>query len=190
MTEQEKLKIVIVGNGKVGAAFIDSLRERGPDGICITVYGEEPTGTYDRIRLSEYTAGHAGLAELGMRTGEWYAERGIDARLGVCVVEINTTTQAVRGSEGETVEFDRLVLATDSSSAVPDLPGRNKDGVFVFRTVEDVEKMLEVALGRAAVIGGGLLGPEAAYGLHCRGAEVSIVHRSGHLVNQQLDETA
>lgn len=190
MTDQDALRVVVVGNGNIGAAFMDSLMERASDRVSLTVYGEEPTGTYDRIRLSEYMAGHAGLAELGMRTGEWYAERGIDARLGVRVVEINTTTQTVRGSDGEWVEYDRLVLATGSSSAVPDLPGRNRNGVFVFRTVEDVEKMLEAAPGRAAVIGGGLLGLEAAYGLHCRGAEVSVVHRSGHLMNQQLDETA
>lgn len=189
-TSEDNLRVVVVGNGNVGAAFIDSLMERAPDRTLLTVYGEEPTGTYDRIRLSEYMAGHAGLAELGMRTGDWYAERGVDARLGVRVVEINTTTRTVRGSDNEWVEYDRLVLATGSSSAVPDLPGRNKSGVFIFRTVEDVEKMLEAAPGQAAVIGGGLLGLEAAYGLHCRGAEVSVVHRSGHLMNQQLDATA
>jgi len=190
MTDTETLRVVVVGNGNVGAAFVDSVLERAPGRVSLTVYGEEPTGTYDRIRLSEYMAGHAGLAELGMRSGEWYAERGVDARLGVRVVEINTTTQTVRGSDGESVGYDRLVIATGSSSAVPDLPGRNKDGVFVFRTVEDVERMLEAAPDRAAVIGGGLLGLEAAYGLHCRDAEVSVVHRSGHLMNQQLDATA
>ena len=184
------LRVVVVGNGNVGAAFIDSLVERAGDRVSLTVYGEEPTGNYDRIRLSEYMAGSAGLAGLGMRPREWYEERGIDLRLGVRVVEINTTAQTVRGSDGEWVEYDRLVLATGSSSAVPDLPGKNKDGVFVFRTVEDVEKMLEASPRKAAVIGGGLLGLEAAYGLHCQEAEVSVVELSGHLMAQQLDEQA
>lgn len=184
------MNVVVIGNGNVGAAFIDSIMEQAPDRVRLIVYGEEPTGTYDRIRLSEYMAGSAGLAELGMRSAEWYAEHGIDARLGVRVVEINTTAQTVQGSDGESVDYDRLVIATGSSSTVPDLPDRNKSGVFVFRTVEDVEKMLEAAPGKAAVIGGGLLGLEAAYGLHCRGAKVDVVHRSGHLMNQQLDATA
>ena len=190
MTSRDKLKVIVVGNGNVGAAFIDSLAERAGDAVQITVYGEEPTGAYDRIRLSEYMAGSAGLSELGMRPRQWYEERGIDLRLGVRVVEINTTSQMVRGSDGDWLAYDKLVIATGSSAAVPDLPGKNREGVFVFRTVEDVERMLEALPEKAAVIGGGLLGLEAAYGLHCRGAQVSVVEMSGHLMAQQLDETA
>lgn len=190
MASREKLRVIVVGNGNVGAAFIDSLVEKAGDEVEITVYGEEPTGAYDRIRLSEYMAGSAGLPELGMRPRQWYEERGIDLGLGVRVVEINTAARMVRGSDGDWLAYDKLVIATGSSAAVPDLPGKNKEGVFVFRTVEDVERMLEASPKKAAVIGGGLLGLEAAYGLHCQGAQVNVVEMSGHLMAQQLDETA
>lgn len=183
-------RVVVIGNGIAGAALVDSLVEESPDGFSLTLYGDEHIGTYDRVRLSEYMAGSVGLEELGMRPKDWYSERGIDVRLGVRVEEINAAAKKVRGDDGEWVAYDKLVLATGSSSWIPPMIGREKDGVFVFRTVRDTEEMLEAEPKRAVVIGGGLLGLEAAYGLMNRDADVTVVHRSGHLMNQQLDGPA
>ncbi|PLS83185.1 MAG: nitrite reductase large subunit, partial [Actinobacteria bacterium] len=185
-----KTSIVVIGNGIAGAALVDSLLKEAPNDFSITLYGDEHVGTYDRVRLSEYMAGSVGLEELGMRPKDWYTERGIDVRLGVRVEEINTSSKEVRGEDGEWVPYDKVVLATGSSSWVPPLIGREKDGVFVFRTVRDTEEMLEAEPEKAVVIGGGLLGLEAAYGLKTRGADVTVVHLAGHLMNQQLDAPA
>jgi nitrite reductase (NADH) large subunit len=184
------LRVVVVGNGIAGAAFVEELLKEGPDKASITLYGAEKVGTYNRVRLSEYMAGTVGLEELGMRQRGWYEERGIDVRLGVRVLEVDTVKREVLGSDGERVVYDRLVFATGSESFVPPIPGRDKEGVFVFRTVEDVERMLEAAPKRAVVMGGGLLGLEAAWGLVARGAAVTVVDLAKHLMNQQLDKAA
>ena len=183
----EKLKVVVVGNGNIGAAFVDGLVEHAPDRVEVTLYGDEEVGTYDRIRLAEYLAGDAEFSELGTRQRDWYEDHGINLRIGVRVSEIDTLLQRVLGTDGEWVDYDRLVLATGSSSHVPEIPGRVKKGVFVFRTLADAEKMLETSPEKAVVVGGGLLGLEAAYGLLAREAEVTVLHRSGHLMNRQLD---
>ncbi len=186
----EKLKIVVVGNGNAGAALVDSLLAKDSGRVEITLYGDEEVGTYDRLRLSEFMAGTVDLAQLGMRSDDWYEERNVRFRRGVRVEELDTKAQKVRGTDGEWVPYDRLVFATGSSSSVPPIEGRDKKGVFVFRTVRDVEEMLEAAPERAVVIGGGLLGLEAAYGLTTHGSEVTVLHRSPHLMNQQLDPAA
>ncbi len=154
----EKLRIVVVGNGNAGAALVDSLLAKDSDGIEITLYGDEEVGTYDRIRLSEYMAGAVDLDELGMRSDDWYEERNVTFRRGVHLEEVDTKEQKVKGTDDEWVEYDRLIFATGSSSAVPPIEGSDKEGVFVFRTVRDVENMLEAAPEKAVVIGGGLLG--------------------------------
>jgi nitrite reductase (NADH) large subunit len=186
----EKLKIVVIGNGIAGAAFVDELLEEGSGRVSITLYGAEEVGTYNRVRLSEYMAGAVGLEELGMRPKEWYEERGIDLRLGVRVLKVDTEGREVLGSDGERIAYERLVFATGSEPFVLPVPGREKEGVFVFRTVEDVERMLEATPKRAVVIGGGLLGLEAAWGLVARGAKVTVVDLARHLMSQQLDGAA
>ncbi|MGB3682083.1 MAG: nitrite reductase large subunit NirB [Rubrobacteraceae bacterium] len=186
----EKLKIIVVGNGNAGAALVDSLLAKDADGVEITLYGDEEAGTYDRIRLSEYMAGVVDLDELGMRSDNWYEERNVTFHRGVRVAEVDIKAQKVKGEDGEWVFYDRLIFATGSSSAVPPIEGNDKEGVFVFRTVRDVEEMLETGPEKAVVIGGGLLGLEAAYGLTTHDSEVMVLHRSGHLMNQQLDPAA
>ncbi len=138
----DKLRIVVVGNGNAGAALVDSLLAKDSDDIEITLYGDEEVGTYDRIRLSEYMAGAVNLDEIGMRSDDWYEERNVDFRRGVHLQEVNTKKQQVKGTDDEWVEYDRLIFAIGSSSAVPPIEGRDKEGVFVFRTVRDVEDML------------------------------------------------
>lgn len=186
----EKLKIVVVGNGNAGAALVDSLLEKGEGGVEITLYDEEEAGTYDRIRLSEYMAGMVNLDDLGMRPDEWYEERHVTFHRGVRVEEVDTEAQKVRSGQDQWASYDRLIFAIGSSSSVPPIEGRDKEGVFVFRTVRDVEDMLEAGPDQAVVIGGGLLGLEAAYGLTTHDSEVTVLHRPGHLMNQQLDAPA
>ncbi|MDX6379825.1 MAG: nitrite reductase large subunit [Rubrobacteraceae bacterium] len=186
----DKLKIVVVGNGNAGAALVDSLLAKDSEGIEITLYGDEEVGTYDRIRLSEYMAGMVNLEDLGMRSDDWYEERNVNFRRGVHLEKVDIKEQKVKGTDDEWVEYDRLIFATGSSSAVPPIEGRDKKGVFVFRTVRDVEDMLEAAPKKAVVIGGGLLGLEAAYGLITHGSEVTVLQLSGHLMDQQLDPPA
>ncbi|MGI8650233.1 MAG: nitrite reductase large subunit NirB [Rubrobacter sp.] len=183
-------KITVVGNGNAGATLVDSLLAKGGDGVKITVYGDEHVGAYDRIRLSEYMAGEIDLSGIGLRSDDWYRDNNVRFRRGVRVEEIDTEAKQTRGTDGDWVAYDKLVLATGSSSSVPEIPGRDKEGVFVFRTVRDVEEMLEASPRKAVVIGGGLLGLEAAYGLTNHDAEVTVLHRSPHLMNQQLDPTA
>lgn len=186
----EKLRITVVGNGNAGAALVDSLLAKDSGRVEITLYGDEEVGTYDRIRLSEYMAGTVNLDDLGMRSDDWYQERNVDFRRGVHLQEVDTKKQRVKGTDDEWVEYDRLIFAIGSSSAVPPIEGRDKEGVFVFRTVRDVEDMLEASPKKAVVIGGGLLGLEAAYGLLNHEAEVTVVDLAGHLMSQQLDPTA
>ena len=185
-----KMRIVVVGNGNAGAALVDSLLAKDAGGVEITLYGDEEVGTYDRVRLSEYMAGVVNLDDLGMRSDGWYEEQNVRFRRGVRVEELDTEGQRVRGTDDEWVGYDKLVFATGSSSAVPPIEGRDKEGVFVFRTVRDVEEMLDAAPEKVVVIGGGLLGLEAAYGLQTHGSEVTVLHRSPHLMNQQLDPAA
>lgn len=184
------MRITVVGNGNAGAALVDSLLSKGGDGVKVTLYGDEHVGAYDRIRLSEYMAGEIDLAGIGLRGDDWYNENNVRFRRGVRVEEIDTGARQTRGTDGDWVAYDKLILATGSSSSVPKIPGRDKRGVFVFRTVRDVEEMLEAKPDKAVVIGGGLLGLEAAYGLTNHDAEVTVLHRSPHLMNQQLDPTA
>ncbi len=183
----EQLRIVVVGNGNAGAALVDSLLAKDREHIKITLYGDEEVGTYDRIRLSEYMAGTLDLTGLGMRPENYYTDNDIDFRRGVFLEEIDKDRQRVRGTDGEWVEYDKLIMATGSSSAVPPIEGREKEGVFVFRTVRDVEEMLEASPEKVVVIGGGLLGLEAAYGLLNHDAGVTVLQLSKHLMDRQLD---
>ena len=186
----EKLKVIVIGNGNAGAALVDSLLAKDADGVEVTLYGDEEAGTYDRIRLSEYMAGVVNLDDLGMRSDNWYEENNVTFHRGVRVEEVDTEEQKVKGEDGEWVPYDKLIFATGSSSSVPPIEGNDKEGVFVFRTVRDVEDMLEAGPDKVVVIGGGLLGLEAAYGLATHDSEVTVLHRSGHLMNQQLDAPA
>jgi len=115
----ERLRITVVGNGNAGAALVDSLLAKDAAGIEITLYGGEKVGTYDRVRLSEYIAGSVDLEDLGMRSDDWYEEQNVDFRRGILLEEIDTKEQRVRGTDDEWVEYDRLILATGSSSSVP-----------------------------------------------------------------------
>lgn len=194
-----RLALVVVGNGMAGVRALEEIVARGGGGLFdVTVFGEEPYGNYNRILLSNVLAGTDDTAEIFLNPLDWYRDNGIDLRAGVRVVRIDRFAQVVYAGDGTTMHYDRLIIATGSRTFFPPLEGIWRDdktlttGVFGFRTLDDCTAMLDYATGRstAAVIGGGLLGLEAARGLQNRGLAVHVVHATPTLMNAQLDQTA
>jgi nitrite reductase (NADH) large subunit len=183
-------RLAVVGNGMVSVSLLDQLLRLDP-AWRVTVYGDEPRPAYDRIGLSQVLAGERGVEELPLRDRPWYAERGIELRTGCRVLAVDPCGRRVRTGAGEEC-FDACVLATGSLPFVPPIPGVELDGVLGFRTAEDVETMIGRAGegGSAVVIGGGLLGLEAARGLLARGMRVTVVHLMDRLMERQLDHGA
>ncbi len=189
-TSRERL--VLVGNGMAGMRALEELLKLAPDLYEITVFGAEPHGNYNRILLSPVLAGEKTLDEIMLNDEAWYAERGITLHKGKPVVEIDRARRIVRAADGTEASYDRLLLATGSVPIVIPVPGNELEGVVTFRDVADVERMVAAAGEgrRAVVIGGGLLGLEAAYGLLKRGMDVTVVHLLDTLMEKQLDTTA
>jgi nitrite reductase (NADH) large subunit len=175
-------RLVVVGNGMVGHELVRLVAEAG--GWAITVFGDEPRAAYDRVHLSEWFGGK-GAEELALATPEWYAERGVTLRLGQLARRIDRAARTVDG-----IPYDALVLATGSRPFVPPIPGADGIGRFVYRTIEDLEAIATFAVGRTrgAVIGGGLLGLEAAGALAALGLETHVVEMAPRLMPQQLDD--
>ena len=189
--------LVIIGNGMAGHRLLESLLDKQARPSRITVIGEERAPAYNRILLSPLLAGEMEREALTLRDTDWYAEQGIELVLGERVMEIDRQAQRITTSGGRRVTYDRLVLATGSRPAMPPIPGLDLPGVHVFRDLDDAAALVECSRalaaeggGRAVVIGGGLLGLEAAEGLRKRGMTVSIVQRDDRLMNRQLDLTA
>jgi nitrite reductase (NADH) large subunit len=183
-----KPTIIVVGNGMVGYKFCEKLVSKSP-GFNIIVFGEEPRQAYDRVHLSEYFNGKT-ADDLSMSTREWYDEQGIMLHLGDPIQEINRTTKTLHSLLGITIQYDYLVLATGSSAFVPDIPGIEKDGVFVYRTIEDLELIKTYAVNAkiGAVMGGGLLGLEAAKALIDLGIEEThVIEFAPRLMPRQID---
>lgn len=191
--------LVVVGNGMAGARAIEEiLSRRGGERFEVTVFGDEPYGNYNRILLSNVLAGADDTSEIFLNPVDWYADNHINLRAGVRVVRIDRFAHLVYADDGTVVKYDKLVLATGSRSFFPPMEGMWLDdktltpGIFGFRSLDDCEAMIDFALGRttAVVIGGGLLGLEAARGLQNRGLEVDVVHATPTLMNAQLDPNA
>lgn len=189
-------RLVVVGNGMAGARFLEELVARGGLDRCeVTVFGEEPGGCYNRILLSDVLNGSRQASDIWLNPAGWYAENDLTLHAGERVTEIDRERRTVRSETGREVVYDVLVLATGSRPFVPPMDGlrledgSEKPGVFVFRTLDDCRKIAGWATKsrKAAVIGGGLLGLEAARGLQEHGVEVHVVHQSDHLMNAQLD---
>jgi len=187
-----KLKLIVIGNGMAGIKCIEEIISIAPDLYNITVFGSEPYPNYNRIMLSKVLQGNSALDDIIINSWEWYKEKGILLYAGTLVSRIDTLNKYVETSEGSRVEYDRLILATGSTAYIPNLPGVNKEGITGFRTIEDCLRMIEVAKSykRAAVIGGGLLGLEAAKGLLNLGMDVHVVHNASFIMNRQLDQMA
>ena len=184
-------KIIVVGNGMVGYKFCEKLITKDKKReFELIVFGEEPRVAYDRVHLSEYF-GEKTIEELAMAPLSWYAENNIKIYLSDPVVDINRETKTVRSHHGIVENYDYLVFATGSAPFVPPIPGVEKDGVFVYRTIEDLDLMKDHAkkAKRGAVIGGGLLGLEAAKALIDLGLkDTHVVEFAPKLMPRQIDD--
>jgi NAD(P)H-dependent nitrite reductase small subunit len=185
-------RLVVVGNGMAAMRTIEELLKEAPDAYDITIFGAEPRGNYNRILLSPLLAGETDRDAIMLHPLQWYAERGITLHAGDPVVSIDRRQKRVISAAGVVAGYDRLLLATGSDPARLKVSGHDLPGVFYFRSIDDVEGMLQHAANakRAVVIGGGLLGLEAASGLCKQGLAVTVVHIREHVMDRQLDDEA
>ncbi len=192
-----KQKLVVVGNGMAGARAAEEVLARARDRFDIVMFGAEPYGNYNRILLSNILSGAQDTSEIFINPLDWYEENGIRLHAGAPVHEIDRAAKVVRSEAGVRERYDKLLIATGSRAFIPPMAGINgpdgklKHGVFGFRTIDDCNAIVLKAKEscRAVVIGGGLLGLEAARGLLNHGCEVHVVHLAGHLMEMQLDPT-
>lgn len=187
-----KEKLVVIGNGMAGCRAVSDILARDPDRYEITIFGSEPRVNYDRIMLSPVLAGEKSFDDIIINDAAWYADNGITLHSGDPVASIDREEKLVRSWGGLEVSYDRLLIATGSDPIMIPVPGHELDGVVTFRDLDDVNKMIAAADkgGRAVVIGGGLLGLEAAHGLTLRGMDVTVIHLATTLMERQLDEAA
>jgi nitrite reductase (NADH) large subunit len=187
-----KKKLVLVGNGMAGVNSIEQILKLAPNLYDITIFGSEPHPNYNRILLSSVLAGDAGMNDIVINDWDWYKENNITLYTGHTVDSIDSKNKRVSTDKGISVPYDELILATGSLPFMLPLPGADKEGVIAFRDIKDCETMIETAKSykKAVVIGGGLLGLEAARGLLNLNMEVSVVHINKYLMERQLDETA
>ena len=193
------MRLLVVGNGMAGARTVEEILTRDHDKFEITMIGDEPYGNYNRIMLSHVLSGEATTddEDLMLNPMTWYRENGVKLHVGDRAMKLDRFAKQVTCESGRVVEYDVLIIATGSNTFFPNMDGlREADGrlargVFGFRTIADTNGMLQMAQAHddvsAVVIGGGLLGLEAAYGLRTQGLTVNVVHSPGHLMNQQLD---
>ena len=188
----KRLKLVMIGNGMAGVRALEELLKIAPDLYDITVFGAEPHPNYNRILLSPVLAGEQTFDDIVLNDLAWYADHGIELRLGRKVLEIDRVRRQVIADDGSRAAYDRLLIATGSRPFMLPIPGNTLDGVIGYRDIADTRLMLDSANRhrRAVVIGGGLLGLEAAHGLKLRGMDVSVVHNGATLLERQLDERA
>jgi nitrite reductase (NADH) large subunit len=184
------MNIVVIGNGMVGYKFCEKLVAKSTSkAFNITVIGEEPRPAYDRVHLSAYFSGTS-VEELTMAPASWYAANGIRLLTGELAISIDRAARTVTTQHGQTISYDKLILATGSGAFVPPVKGVEKDGVFVYRTIEDLEAIIGYSKKsrKAAVIGGGLLGLEAAKAVLDLGLEAHVVEFAPRLMPRQLDD--
>jgi nitrite reductase (NADH) large subunit len=189
MIRTPRRRLVLVGNGMAGIRAVEEVMARAPGEFAITVFGAEPHGNYNRIMLSPVLAGEKTFAEIVTHDRGWYADNGIELIAGEAVVAIDRAARAVTGERGTMRPYDVLLLATGSNPFMLPLPGADLAGVIGFRDVADVSAMQQACArgGSAVVIGGGLLGLEAANGLRRGGMDVTVLHLLPTLMERQLD---
>ncbi|MEY4756662.1 MAG: Nitrite reductase [Pseudomonadota bacterium] len=196
VTPHVKQKLVMIGNGMAGVRTLEELLKVAPDLYDITVYGAEPHPNYNRILLSPVLAGEQTLDEIILNDWSWYTDNGITLHAGWTVTEVDRVQRVVhaQNAAGEQIsaEYDRLLMATGSNPFILPIPGKQLEGVLAYRDIADTQAMIEAAASykHAVVIGGGLLGLEAANGLMKRGMTVSVVHVGDWLMERQLDDVA
>ena len=185
----DRQRLLVIGNGMVGHRFLRTMVEIGGiERYEVIVFGEEPRPAYDRVNLTSLVK-HGDPRQLLLSTREWYAASGIQLQTGAQVTAVDTTTRDVQLLNGRRFSYDHLIFATGSTPFVPPIPGRDLPGVFVYRTVEDLQAIIAASqsAGRAAVIGGGLLGLEAARALVDLGVHSHVIEMADGLMPQQLD---
>ena len=188
----QKLKLVVVGNGMAGMRTVEELLKIALDFYDITVFGDEPYPNYNRIMLSPVLANEQTIEDIILNSREWYAANNITLHTGARINKIDRKNRVVYAENGTSAEYDRLLLATGSKPFMPPIPGKELDGVLGYRDIKDTNDMIAAAkkYKHAVVIGGGLLGLEAANGLKIQGMEVTVVHKNEWLLEKQLDKTA
>ena len=190
----KKQKLVVIGNGMAGMRTLEELLAVAPDLYDIRIFGAEPHGNYNRIMLSSVLSGEKDLEDIVLHDRAWYQSKQIDLHTGPAktVVEIRPDQRQVVAQDGTTADFDRLLIATGSKPLMPAVSGIACQGVIAFRDIEHVDTMLKYSQTHrhAIILGGGLLGLEAANGLLQRGMSVTVIHNHAVLMNRQLDTVA
>ncbi len=188
----KRSKLVMVGNGMAGVRTLEELLKVAPALYDIAVFGAEPHPNYNRILLSPVLAGEQTLDQIVLNSWEWYQQHGIRLHAGKKVVEVDRVRRIVRAADGTEEEYDRLLLCTGSNPFILPVPGNQLEGVIAYRDIADTNTMIDAAqkYRKAVVIGGGLLGLEAANGLMKRGMDVTVVHVMPWLMERQLDDVA
>ena len=188
----KRMKLVLVGNGMAGVRALEELLKIAPELYDVTVFGAEPHPNYNRILLSPVLAGEQTIDQIILNPLSWYQENGIALHTGKKITQIDRIKRVVIADDGTRADYDRLLLATGSNPFVLPVPGKDLQGVIAYRDIADTEAMIGAAAQHkhAVVIGGGLLGLEAANGLKLRGMDVSVVHIMPWLMERQLDAVA
>ncbi|MFW1806765.1 nitrite reductase small subunit NirD [Acinetobacter ursingii] len=189
---QDKLKLVLIGNGLAGMRCLEDLLDMAPERYEVTVIGEEPWGNYNRIMLSPVLSGEKTIEDIMLHPHAWYSDKGIKFIAQDPAVKIDRTRKVVHTEKGERIDYDRLIIATGSKPFIPPVQGADLNGVISFRDIYDVNTMVKYCETKknAVVIGGGLLGLEAAYGLKQRGMNVTVLHLMDRIMDRQLDKRA
>lgn len=187
-----KEKLVVIGNGMAGMRTIEELLKLAPEKYEITVFGDEPHPNYNRIMLSPVLAGEKQFDEIILNEDNWYCENNIVLKSGSRIIEIDRIASVVKTADGKETRYDRLLIATGSLPFILPVPGHDLEGVIGFRTIEDVDLMLDASkqYKDAVIIGGGLLGLEAASGLLNQNMNVTVIHLPELLMERQLDHEA
>ena len=187
-----KQKLVIIGNGMAPGRMLEHLFERAPDSYEVTIFNAEPRVNYNRLMLSPVLSGEKAYRDIVTHDENWYAAHGITLHKSARVAGIDRDNKTVRSETGISADYDKLVIATGSNPFIIPIPGHDLEGVLVYRDLDDVERMLSAAKagGRAVIIGGGLLGLEAAAGLKQQGMDVTVLHLMPTLMERQLDPAA
>ncbi|MEL6571190.1 MAG: nitrite reductase large subunit NirB [Pseudomonadota bacterium] len=182
--------LIIIGAGMATGRAIEHLRDAGSN-MAITLFNAEPRGNYNRIMLSPVLAGDKTYEEIVTHDDAWYVEHDVATRFGEKVVAIDRAAKTVTAANGDVLSYDKLMFGTGSNPFMIPLPGHDLEGVIAYRDLEDTEQMMSMGSdNKVVVIGGGLLGLEAAAGMAARGVDVTVVHIMGHLMERQLDEAA
>ncbi|MDJ0859783.1 MAG: nitrite reductase large subunit NirB [Dinoroseobacter sp.] len=184
-------KLIVIGAGMASGRALEHLFDADPDAYDVTLFNAEPRGNYNRIMLSPVLSGEKTYDEIVTHDDAWYEENGVTCQFGEKIVAIDRDAKTVTADNGDVLPYDKLLFGTGSNPFMIPLPGHDLEGVIAYRDLEDTERMMSMGPHKkVVVIGGGLLGLEAAAGMAARGVDVTVVHIMGHLMERQLDEAA